>query len=186
MPYKQRPGESQHQARERVARAKGFDTYSQYRRASAQDRQRATRRLIAESGESSSYRRGARGADVTIRNRARARSVTAAGEMTTTRDRRRLRAIVADAQARGLSVTARVVVQVDAFDRRYRDPRRRKGRDTGVRTIKRLDVSSLDTSSAAAFADDLSDAIADAIDEMYAGAGSSGGWSVETMTVTVA
>lgn len=179
MAYKTRPGETQHQARERIARAKGFASYRGYRTAGVQRRTAATGALAARDP---GYRERAKGALRTIETRRRARGITTpAGTVITTTSPRRLRAAVRDATG---PVDFTVTVSLGGIDRRRRDPRRAHGRDTAVRTVRfTVYPGEADTDTVADFADWLDDAIDDAIDELYAG--SSGNAAVQSISVVV-
>lgn len=180
MAYRRREGETAHQARERIAREKGFRSYRDYRKRSAQERQNATAALVRARGPRSSYARGARGADVTIRNRARQRVETTAGTVLTSRDPRRLRPAIAAASPDAM-VSFRVVVRVEDVDRRRRDPRRRRGRDSGFRNLEwQTAAGMIDTSSPAALRRWLDAEIRRQMNRRYPG-----GYTVDTVTVVV-
>lgn len=177
MAYKTRPGESQFQARQRIARAKGFASYSKYRRAPVNDRLGATRRLQTRDA---AYARRSKGSENVIRTRSRQRVVTPAGTVLTSTDMRRHRALAREAEARDLPVSYTVVVRLPGFDRRRRDKRRRRGRETARRTVRfTIDPGEIDVSSVGAFTDEWREALIDALESLYAGGG---GFAVETIT----
>lgn len=188
MAYKRRAGETAHGARERIARAKGFRSYSEYRRSSAQVRENATRRLAREDA---SYRANLESATASIRRRASARVRGEHGTTLTSTDMRRQYAHVRAAHRRNGEVDVHVyaVVQVGGIDRRRRDPRRARGRDTGYRTLRftttSTDLAADDDGDSGAFADAFADAIDDALDSLYAGSAGGGLAGVASLAVTV-
>lgn len=125
MAYKTRPGETQHQARERIARAKGFASYRAYRKAPAKRREEATTQLARRDP---GYARTSRSSRGTIRTRAGRRVSTPGGLVLTTTDMRRLYAELRDlAPGRAVNVWACVKNDrlVAAGHRRKRGDRRR-------------------------------------------------------------
>lgn len=180
MAYRTRPGETQFQARQRIARAKGFGSYRQYRQAGVQAREASTRRLASRDR---GYRDRARGVVETIRTRQRARVETGAGVVITSTSMTRLRAELRDHGAGQVQV--RAVVSLGGVDRRRRDPRRRHGRETSFRVVSFTAwADDFDTSSVDAFTADLEDAITDQLEQMYAGVGTD--WALDSLSVLLA
>lgn len=136
MAYKVRAGETQHAARERIAREKGFRSYRAYRQAGARERERATERLAARRP---SYRRSN---VAQIRSRARADVRAGGRRILTTRDWRRARAAIA-----GLPDHAEIALRADL------ELVSGSGAGTGdFRTITaRISRDELDTSSVGSF-----------------------------------
>lgn len=190
MAYKARPGETQHHARERIAREKGFDSYRQYRQQSGQARERATRELAARDP---GYARTLRSSTAAIRARARERVATPAGTILTTTSMARLRAAVRDHPDVVLPFT--IVVTVEGVDRRRRDARRSKGRDTGYRTL-RIGITDdagfiprdaqylVSTDTVADFEADLDVAITDAIQHLDSPTGNEV-FTIDTISVVL-
>jgi hypothetical protein len=182
MAYKTRPGETQHQARERIAREKGFGSYREYRKRSGQERERATRQLAANNPE---YARTVRASSAAIRTRAARDERYPGGRVLTTTDYRRLRAAVRDAEPTSVELHFRVVVFLGGIDRRRKDARRQKGRDTAYRTLRFTAwPDDFDTSDADGFAGDLDAMIDGALDRLYAGGGGAA-WALDTVRLIV-
>lgn len=188
MAYRTRPGESQYAARNRIARAKGFGSYREYRTASAQVRERSTRKLAREDAR---YARTLDSSTASIRKRAAAYVRGAHGSTLTSTDLRRQYAHVRGAhRAAGgdVDVSVYAVVQMGGFDRRRRDPRRHHGRETGYRTLRftttSSDLAADDDGDPGAFADAMDEAMDSELEGLYAGyAGSA--YSVAILAVTV-
>ena len=180
MAYKTRPGESQFQARQRIAREKGFASYRDYRTSSAPVRERSTRALAARRPDYD-----VRSATASIRRRASTRFVSAAGETLTSASVRAQYAHVRGADPDGVAVF-QLTVLVGAVDRRRRDARRTRGRDSGYRTLQfTVPIADTDVDDGlGAFADWLDGAVDDALDALYSG-GSGSGWTIDSMSVTV-
>lgn len=168
MAYKTRAGETQYQARQRIARAKGFRTYREYRTSSPQARERATEALIRRD---EGYGRSARSAARVIRTRARQEVETGAGRVLTTGSVERVRRFIG-VQPSGAELSWRVVVRVRGgeFDRRRRDKRRGRGRETGFRVITWTDRAQVWTADdREAFGDELDQEIQGELDRLYSG-----------------
>lgn len=95
-----------------------------------------------------------------------------------------VRAAVRD-QGGDVGVSMYAVVTLTGIDRRRRDPRRGKGRDTGYRTVRGFTSSDeLETDEGReAFVDAFEQWIDDLLESMYGGAGER--WSLDQLAVTV-